>query len=265
MKKILLIIPLIVGTVPLVHAQYLLSSGSYSQDFNTLANTGTANVWTDNTTLLGWYAQSTNTTIVTTDYRADTGAGNTGDLISYGPAASTDRALGSLGSGTTATMGYGLRLVNDTAAPVTDILISYVGEQWRNGGNATPQSLAFSYLVSVSPITSPNVPSNLGWISFAPLTFTSPIATAAPATLDGNLVANRVALSSILTGVTLEVGQELFVRWLDINDTGNDHGLALDDLTVTFTPAVAPEPTVGALLGGFGLLGLFMASRRRQN
>jgi uncharacterized protein len=215
--------------------------------------------------LLGWYAQPTNATVVTTDYRADNGTSTSGDLFSFGTTATTDRALGSLASGTSGTVGYGLRLVNDTAASVTDISFSYVGEQWRNGGNATPQSLAFSYLISSSPLLSPNVPSNLSWISFAPLSFTSPIATVTAGALDGNLAANRVAISSVLTGVTLNVGEELFVRWLDFNDAGNDHGLALDDVGVTFTPVVvAPEPTVGALLGGFGLLGLMMASRRRS-
>ena len=33
--------------------------GEYSQEFNTLANSGTANTWSDNVTLDGWYASRT--------------------------------------------------------------------------------------------------------------------------------------------------------------------------------------------------------------
>ncbi len=41
-------------------------------------------------------------------------------------------------------------------------------------------------------------------------------------------------------------GQEIFFRWLDINDTGNDHALAIDDLTISFTsvPAVVIPPAI---------------------
>ena len=49
-------------------------SSPYTQNFDTLANTGTANAWADDNTLAGWY--STRTT-----YRADTGSSNTGALI----------------------------------------------------------------------------------------------------------------------------------------------------------------------------------------
>ena len=34
-------------------------------------------------------------------------------------------------------------------------------------------------------------------------------------------------------------GQEIFFRWYDINDAGNDHGLAVDDLTISFTSVAA--------------------------
>ena len=38
-----------------------------------------------------------------------------------------------------------------------------------------------------------------------------------------------------MTGVTVPPGNEFFLRWSDADDTSNDHGIALDDLTVSFT------------------------------
>jgi hypothetical protein len=38
----------------------------------------------------------------------------------------------------------------------------------------------------------------------------------------------------------------------------------LDNLQLNATPIVVPEPSAAAIVGGFGLLGLFMAARRRN-
>src|SRR5947209_3860011 len=73
------------------------STGSaYTQNFNSLAQTGSSNAWLDNSTISGWYStQST--------YRAESGTAATGALYSYGASAApgdvTDRALGLLSSG----------------------------------------------------------------------------------------------------------------------------------------------------------------------
>lgn len=67
----------------------------FAQNFDTLISTGSA-TWTNNSTIPGWYhaRTGTGTTIV-----VDTGTSTTGNLFSYGSTASTDRALGSIGSG----------------------------------------------------------------------------------------------------------------------------------------------------------------------
>ena len=46
--------------------------------------------------------------------------------------------------------------------------------------------------------------------------------------------------------------EEIFLRWLDIDDSGNDHGLGVDDFSITFSAAV-PEPTAVALGGLFAI------------
>ena len=68
----------------------------YTQNFDTLAVTGTANPWTDNSTLLGWYSQFVVTPSNPTTYRADAGTSNTGAIYSYGTGVVTERAFGSV-------------------------------------------------------------------------------------------------------------------------------------------------------------------------
>ena len=213
-----------------------------TENFDSLANTGTGITWTDNTTIPGWY--STRTT-----YNTGTGSSNTGALYSFGVAgvnAVTDRALGSVASGSTSTIFYAVRLRNNTGAAITSLDVSYVGEQWRNGGNTNAQTLTFQYQVANSGvITGANNPTS-GWTTVSGLSFTSPITGASAATLDGNAAANRTSKSGNLA-ISIAAGQEVWLRWQDIDDSGNDHGLAIDDFSVTAHGAGPTNPTgVGA-------------------
>ena len=66
-----------------------------TENFDTLASTGTAITWADNSTIPGW--SSTRAT-----YNSGTGSSTTGALYSFGVAGTnpvTDRALGSVASG----------------------------------------------------------------------------------------------------------------------------------------------------------------------
>ena len=216
-----------------------LPGGSYTQNFDSLGNSGTNN-WTDNSTLPGWYAAKTNagTPSSFTNYIAGTGSGTAGALYSFGAAGSSERALGSLASGNTniGDIAYGVRFANDRASDITSITITYTGEQWRNNGNSNAQTLAFSYRVSAAPITGPD-PANAGsWTPFTALDFTTPTVSSTASALDGNASTNRRVFSGVLlTGVAVPVGSEIFLRWRDINDSGNDHAVAIDDLTVNFS------------------------------
>ena len=115
-----------------------------TENFDTLAATGTSIPWTDNSTIPGWY--STRTT-----YNSGTGSSNTGALYSFGVAGTnpvTDRALGSVASSGTGTVFHAARLTNNTGVTIASLDISYVGEQWRNGGNTTAHTLTFQYQVA---------------------------------------------------------------------------------------------------------------------
>ncbi len=198
---------------------------AFTQNFNTLANSGTTNVWTDNTTIAGWY---TNRVV----YIGDDGTSTTGGLHSYGTTASTERALGALTSGSVATAYIGVRLANNSGSTATSFSVSYRGEQWRQTTNA--QTLVFEYQVGATSLTTGT------WTAVTALDFTAP-KTGTAGALDGNLAANYLAKSSTIT-VNVNNGQEIWFRWTKTGSTSP--GLAIDDFSVTATGSVAPTLTV---------------------
>ena len=249
MRKILVSLTLSLGLTPLASAQVLYSGGTYSQNFDTLVNSpaNTALTFTDNTTLTGWYSVST----VAARYRVSTGSDTTGSLYSFGASGSTERALGSLASNTSGDIYYGVRLQNTSASTFTSFSLSYTGEQWRNGGNTSAQTLAFSYSTTATGV-------NTGtYTSDTALAFATPTVGATAATLDGNGAANRANLSKVISGISWAPGSDLWLRWFDLNDAGNDHGVAIDNLTfIASAGSSAPEPASGVwLLVGGAVLG----------
>ncbi len=197
---------------------------TYTQNFNSLPNTGTTFTWTDNSTIQGWYAAASGTA----SYRVDNGSSSTGATYSYGSTGATDRALGSLSSGTPGTIYYGARFKNNGTSNIVGFTVSYTGEQWRNGGPspAAAQSNTMDYQIGATSISAGT------WTNVPGLTFTSPVFSTTAATLDGNATANRTAISSAIS-TTVTPGQEVWIRMVDINDPSSDHALAMDDLTVT--------------------------------
>jgi endonuclease G len=216
-----------------------------TENFDTLATTSTGIPWADNTTIPGVYSSRTT-------YNAGTGSSNAGALYSFGVAGAGvvgDRALGSVGSGGTLTVFWGVKLTNNTGTTITSLAIAYTGEQWRNGGATTAaptvpsvqQTVDFQYRVGATAINTPVAE----WSDHNDLDFASPtFGTTASQTLDGNAAANRTAKSSTIS-VNIPNGQEVWLRWVDIDHAGNDHGLAIDDLSITANGVpVEPAPTV---------------------
>lgn len=246
MKRLLLIPILLLSGVSISQVA-MTGTGSYTQNFDGLASTGTNIAWTDNTTIPNWFSQRTGTG---TTYKADNGGSNAGGLNSYGTTAATERSIGSIGSGnaTAGDFAHGLLFQNTSSGNIGTITVSYTMEQWRDGGAATPaaQSITFWYKVSSSMISTLNPNVNTTWTQVTALTGTSPIFinTGSGAVLDGNLIANKVSLSNIvIPGLTLAAGEYLMVKWDDPNQTGNDHGLSIDDVTVSWVSAVTCNTT----------------------
>src|SRR5690606_32179977 len=117
------------------------------------------------------------------------------------------------------------------------------GEQWRRASVAEPseQRLFFSYGIDVASITDP------GFEAVPHLDFASPDLGgngAGGAGLNGNIMTQE-GITAHLTGVEWGPGSALWLRWVDPNDSGNDHGLAIDNFifetSVGGVPAVSDE------------------------
>lgn len=235
-----------------IRAQVSLAAGTnYAQNFNTLpstsANTNGTVKWTNNVTLPGWYARAQ----VSGDYtsiRISAGESKNNGLYSFGGTATnsmSDRALGSIASKSPAVIAYGVRLKNDTTNALGKFTVSFTGEQWRiSTPNGAEQSLTFAYRTSAAPLTNPEPGVDSGWTPVPPLDFLRLNYKGGAAALDGNAAANRTNFTNVpLADLVIKPGEELFLRWQDIDDADqNDHGLAIDDVTVNYSPVGGPAP-----------------------
>ena len=213
-------------------------TGSYDQGFDTLPDIGST-VWTDNTTLPSWYAQRTGSG---TSLSASNGSSTAGDLYSYGTSL-VDRALGSLGSGNAAAGGFAWGVSFQNATDRTAILgnLAFAGEQWRYISSAAAQTITFSYQIGTAVVSNLTPGSDAGWTAISALSFTSPVTAGTTGARDGNDAANRVELSAILN-LQLLPGECITFRWRDIDHSGTDHGLAIDDFRVNWVVPPAPLP-----------------------
>ncbi len=260
---------------PQLNAQISYTGGVYTQSFDALATTGTANDFTDNVTLPGWYAQSGNTTYdqnaggaftlifpanftsTADQYRAGVGDSNTGDIYSFGSANSTERAFGSVGSGTPPDFFTALAVTNDTGSPLASFTVAYDGEQWRLGGNTTqrPETVFAYYRVGGTALDGSGT-----WTPVPSLNFTSPNTSATTTTgaaLDGNAAGNRVANINATISIPVQPGQTIWVLWVDLDDVGADHGMALDNVTFTATTATAGAPVISSSTTAVGTANSF--------
>lgn len=219
------------------------ATGSYTQNFNSLSSTTAATpTWTDNSTIANWYAQRDGSG---STYIVGTGSSATGGFYSFGSTSASDRALGSVGSGTPGNMAWGVLLRNTSGYTITDIKIAYTGEQWRVA-NATAQTATFWYKTSSSSITNLNPgTSNTGWTSISALDFTSVQNSSTAAALDGNNSSNRTAFSATsIPSLSLVNNDYIMLRWSDIDHTGSDNGLSIDDVTISWTVSSTPPNVV---------------------
>jgi hypothetical protein len=238
---------------------------SYTQNFDSLAATGTTSSWVNDSTLQGWSLFASNNSPISA-YNIGTGSSNAGSFYSFGTTGSTDRALGGVGSAGTYfgapasgnVAGWiAVAFQNNSGSALNNFTLGFDGEQWRNGGNtsAQPMVLEYGYGSSFATVSSWTAPAgSFNWIS--------PVATATVSALDGNAPANSVLGLGGTVATSWAAGDTLWIRWVERNDVGNDHGLAIDN--VSFSVSAVPEPeTYALLLAGMSMMGAM--ARRRKN
>lgn len=245
MKKILLSFVMLSACM-YAQAQISITSiaSPYTQDFNTLSNDTTfANTFAIG--LTGWEIFEKGTSaVVDQKYKVNNGSRTAGDTYSYGDSSDTERALGTLGSGTNKP-SFGVAFQNNTGSSITDVNVSYKGEHWRSGDTCTAclDSLVFEYSTSATSIGD----TTATWNAVSSLMLnTVNLSVASAGALPGNATANSVLKSGTISVLIPNSGKILF-RWRDINKSSSDDGLAIDDLSVSFSASGNPKPSIVSL------------------
>ena len=198
--------------------------GIYTQTFNGLSLNGDGNVWDDAAEpMLAWYACHGNVTPKV--YKAGKGTETAGALYAYGSEGNPDRALGAIASDGTGDIRFGVAFTNETGCPVTNVTVTYAGEQWRCASNDV-QSLFFGYCVTNTVI--PLAQAIYEWLPA--LRFDAPHRT----DMKAGAVAGEGYTVTASLPVAVPAGGTVILCWEDKNDAGTDHGLAVDDLAVSW-------------------------------
>ncbi len=234
MKKFYFLFLMIVWAVTTAVAQVSVTNLAtpYTQDFNSLdiSTTASANL------PIGWSIFETGTN-ADQKYIGDNGGSNSGNTFSYGTTSATERSLGGLQSGSLNPL-FGVKFQNNSGATITSITVAYTGEQWRRGViNGVKDTLDFQYGINNADLSTGT------WTNADGLDFMTPNIAAAAGALDGNATGNKTAISFTISSLNIAPGDFFYFRFADKNITGNDDGLAVDDMTVTFNGATLPACT----------------------
>ncbi len=240
-------------------------TGSYSENFDSVGSAGTAaptdwSVGNFDAVLGGSSAVPGSANAATNDTMTvnDGTSGTKGRAYNYGTTGASDRALGSIGTTSPGAFAVQGAFTNDTGSVISSLRIAYTGEQWHRHTQINTGS-GLGYKVYISTLNGGSAYTNLG----SALDFDFPTNIGGSQTaLDGNAAANResfdvtVDLTAIGFGPIAD-GSDFFITWVDVNNGGNDHGIAVDDVSIT----TVPEPSSAALLG---LGGIALILRRRK-
>jgi hypothetical protein len=241
---------------------YSYTGGTYTNNFDglptdvtnafqTITGTGpfyfTGNV-TGVTNMDGWQLSNPGGSSANTEFRSQDGSLGSSSgrgVISFGANGSTNRALGTLATSNQVN-DFGMVLVNNSTTTFTQFTLSYTGEVWRIGDATPPDALTFAYgpgagINDLAPDDPTTLDANLDFHGDS----TSNYATVKPTVpagggiaVDGTNAINQTAVSDTVTGISWAPGQTFILRWLGENNTGQDDGLAIDNLSFSFSAVV---------------------------
>lgn len=230
---------------------------SYAENFDGLpSNQGSVPPSASPAVVLTHWQATTNQNISSTSSQlvVDNGTSSGGGIYSYGATGSSDRALGSIGATAAPAAAYATSIQNAGDVTLFDLTVLYTGEHWHLGQGVAADTLSFAYSTTATSIFS------AGWTAVPELNYGEPADAGPAAARDGN--ADPILIQHTISGLNLAPGEVLWIRWSDANVSGSDHGMAIDNVTLTATFASVPEPT--AILGP-GLLALGLLGRRRRH
>lgn len=246
----------------------------YTQNFDSMG-AATNNSSTAITLPAEWAASVTGGSFNTDGSAGALTPTNSSKLLNLGSSGNGERALGIGFRGVGSYTGrIGVAITNNASAAFESLSVSFTGEQWRTGGNRNfnpdmvdPATLQFEYSTNATSLTDGT------WVAVTALDFSSLVNQTADASLNGNLAANREAVSHTFA-LSLVPGATVWIRWTSqtnqvtgVHDssaaytaaTNQAHFIGIDDLSLTATLVPEPASLVLASLGG-----LLMLPRRRR-
>lgn len=222
MRTFTAILIMILGfTLP---AQVAVPTGSYFQDFGTVD----INAWTNNVTYPGWYMAGT---FQSHQNITASSPSNTGGFYTYECNGNNDQKIGSRASGGSGTLRYGVVLQNTTGSAVSHVRVAYKGYQLSLAQNGATNVIAFDYVVSATP---PAISAS-GGTGVTALNFTQlqSNASSGSSQVMGYPCTQMANIASCITA-TIPNNSYILLRWTDVDDAGNDHHMAIDDIDVQF-------------------------------
>ncbi|MGD9721254.1 MAG: PEP-CTERM sorting domain-containing protein [Pirellulales bacterium] len=247
------------------------TGGTITENFNTLPTDATnptqlglpktafdLNPAINNVTgLTGWQGNNVLGSSATTDFHSQDGSSGSSagrGINSLGTNGSTERALGAIPTSNNINQ-FGLALTNNSSDTYGSFSLSYTGEQWRRGEAGVTNTMTFAWGLAA------NIDASL--TDVGALSFANPNNQAAPTqvAIDGNDPLNQVGVAGVVNSINWAPGQTLVLRWTMSEGSGQDNGLAIDDLSFSATPV--PEPSSMALFA-VALVGLGGYVTRRR-
>lgn len=208
---------------------------SYSENFDSMGASGT-------TYINGWTALrggGSGTYGQTLTLGVNDGVTSTGGAYNVGTASASDRAFGTLASGSVFPF-IGASFTNSTGGVITNFSLSGFSEQWKSGSSsAQNEVISFEYSLNATTLT------NGTWTAISSMDLVELLtSTTVAAAVDGN--ANKIAISGSSGLISWPTGTNLWIRWRDFDNAGSDGMYAIDDFTMTvqYQPAGAPPSIV---------------------
>lgn len=214
---------------------YSTPGAIYTQNFDGLPNAGSFSLTgkgpfnlsgspISGSALTGWQLMMASGSNANAIFSIGTGSGTGNGVYSFGNSASTDRALGSLAS-STGIYAFGLLLTNNTGGILNSFTLGFTAEQWRKGGSGNKNIWSFHYKTgSLVNMDQPEMVADSG------LNFNSVVITTGGGSLNGNLADNQQNISFTISNITWKPGEQLLLRWDDVDESGSDDACAIDNI-----------------------------------
>ncbi len=200
--------------------------------------------------LAGWYGLGE----LASKFGATFGDQTTGGQLSFGPADSTNRALGLLATSSTGATAFGARFINQTDGNLNFMNLEFTGELWRQSDKS--KMLEFHYWVDLTGtnVFSTNVTAFLPALNVSFPTNASAVGGIA---VDGTSPANQTNLSVVEQVITnWPPGAALWLVWAMTDPDGKAQGLGIDNFSFSASgalpntaPVLAPIPSPLVILG----------------